>query len=211
MAVALEFANAVFKKSALEQKHPGGLEGFFQRYKPFKILFDDFLVVVSFLSTAEADHFVQSLSEGAFEGGEDYTVLEQGADAEVDWLETKTSEGTRAAWLKGEIPGDIIKSIDYDMFFLEGTRNLKSFFAGARREGFEIGRSTGGPGQVLAGKQLLATRGEERTAIEYFRTEQGDAFIVAIHPENPGASAKQSGALSALLGRLCMEGGQTGA
>lgn len=61
MAVELEFASVIVRKSALERTHPGGIDGFVRRALP-NFVEDDLLVRVAYMSTGEASELIEELA-----------------------------------------------------------------------------------------------------------------------------------------------------
>ncbi|MHC5036497.1 MAG: hypothetical protein ACYTHM_04215 [Planctomycetota bacterium] len=204
MSIALEFTNVILLKSSIAKKFTNGLRGFLAKHKAYKILADDHLIAVSFMSTIDARAFTFDLTPHGIETDVDFTILEPSQDPQVSWLEAGMQSGILACWLKGELPGEVVKSIDYDMFFIEGLHNFVAFFKSIRKRGYGTKAETRGPGKVLSKKQLVIWKGEDRIVLEYYKTDLGNSFIIAMYPESVVTQPETLNELSQILGDICM-------
>ncbi|TWU11915.1 hypothetical protein CA54_07270 [Symmachiella macrocystis] len=110
MAVEIEFANVIIRKSAIEAKYPGGLDGFAESDLP-NYIEDDTLVRVGFMSTGEAHNLAGHLSQHGLTLNEtaqsDVAVVQ--VDSIPDWLTIGPVDNSIGCWLIGTDPGSLIK------------------------------------------------------------------------------------------------------
>lgn len=110
MAIGLEFVNVIGRKSAVEAKYPGRLDGFV-RQDLANYFEDDHLLRVSFMSTREAFDFVEQLTRAGLcysdDSSSDLAVVTAGGPAPA-WLAVGRLEGHPACWLADQPPGRLI-------------------------------------------------------------------------------------------------------
>lgn len=109
MAVEIEFVNVILRKSAVEAKFPGGLDGFV-RQGLANYVEDEHILRVGFMSTSDAYGFVEKLHRAGLrdldEVAPDLAVI---SDDEVPaWLTVGKHEGRAACWLSDRPPGKVI-------------------------------------------------------------------------------------------------------
>ena len=110
VAVEVEFANVIIRKSALDAKYPGGLDAFAVTELP-NYIEDDNLVRVGFMSTGEAF----DLADGLTHHGLSFDDTTQSDIAVVqhnscpDWLTTGSLEDSVGCWLAGNDSGPLVR------------------------------------------------------------------------------------------------------
>lgn len=114
MAIAIEFVNVIARKSAIEQKYPGGLDDFAQLYLP-NHLEDEHLVRIGFMSTQAAFNLAEQLESAGLhcssDGDSDVAVITNDGEVTQPWLSVGECDGRWACWWNGASPG---KCIDFD-------------------------------------------------------------------------------------------------
>ena len=124
MAVVIQFENVIVRKSAAEQKYPGGLAGI-ARLDLANYLEDEHLVRIGFMSTREADDFANELATAglrySYDNDSDIAVIPWANEATPPWLSVGECGGREACWLRGDSPGKLI-DFDPSMIFRWPTR-----------------------------------------------------------------------------------------
>jgi hypothetical protein len=109
LAIALEFINVIVRKSAIEAKYPGGVDGFV-RQDFANYLEDEHILRVGFMSTSEATRFVEELLGAGLrhsdDAASDLAVITW--DTAPSWLTVGECEGRGACWLSGMPTGKLV-------------------------------------------------------------------------------------------------------
>jgi len=110
LAVAIEFVNVIIRKSAVQGKYPGGLDGLARRGLS-NYLEDDHLVRVGFMSSPEAIGLAERLEAAGLDyagnGGSEVAVITGADEAAPSWLSVGERFGRRACWLSGAPEGEL--------------------------------------------------------------------------------------------------------
>lgn len=111
LAIAIEFINVVVRKSAIEAKFPGGLDGFAHQDLP-NFLEDDHLVKVGFMNPQDTSRFLEELEAAGlcYSDGDnsDIAVVERAGESIWPWLVLGAHEGRTACWLNGQSPRELV-------------------------------------------------------------------------------------------------------
>jgi hypothetical protein len=111
LAIAIEFVNVIVRKSAVEAKYPGGLDGFV-RQQLANYLEDEHILRVGFMSGHDAFRFVEELQAAglchADDGASDLAVITWDDTAVPSWLTVGECEGRAACWLSDRPPGRLM-------------------------------------------------------------------------------------------------------
>jgi hypothetical protein len=111
MAIQIEFSNVILRKSAVERRFPGGLDGFAGQDLP-NLTEDDYLLRVGFMSTYEAHMLVERVESAwlrAEDGVEAAIAIVQGGDQVPSWLEVGVIDDTYCCWLREQLPGEVAR------------------------------------------------------------------------------------------------------
>lgn len=112
MAVLLEFANVLFRKSALEFHVRGGVDALSRLRLP-NLAEDDYLVRVGFMSTSEAEALlsdIEVLGMPLAAMQENAVLLQWGILPYPAWLSVGVVDDRAACWLAGTPPGPLVLS-----------------------------------------------------------------------------------------------------
>lgn len=112
MAVLLEFANVILRKSAIESSLPGGVDTLLA-FDVANISEDNHLFRIGFMSTSEVDLCIGLLVERGFPADlvpDNVASVQWSVEPHPHWLETGLIEDVSAAWLRGTAPGAVAKS-----------------------------------------------------------------------------------------------------
>jgi hypothetical protein len=111
LAIALEFINVVVRKSAIEAKFPGGIDGLVRRNLP-NFLEDDHLVTVRFMNPQDTSRFLDELEAAGlcYSRGDDpdIAVVTTKDESSWPWLVLGVHEGRTACWLSGQSRGELV-------------------------------------------------------------------------------------------------------
>jgi hypothetical protein len=110
MAVQVEFSNVIVRKSAVERRFPGGLDGFAMQDLP-NLTEDDYLLRVGFMSTYESLTLVEKVEAAWLQQAEDEAeaviAIVQGGNQVPSWLEVGVVDETYCCWLREQPPGAV--------------------------------------------------------------------------------------------------------
>jgi hypothetical protein len=178
LAIALQFVNVIVRRSAIERQYPGGLDGF-ARQDLANHLEDEYLVRVGFMSTRDADGFVNELEAAGLrcsnQGESDVAIWHGFGGAPPPWLTVGECEGREACWLSDGPPG---KLVDLDPLMLlrlpaAAFPSLADVVRVLREEGAEVRERS----VLLEGKAatiLDCARGDARIEVEVIQdTDSG--------------------------------------
>ncbi|MCA9622298.1 MAG: hypothetical protein KC731_24910 [Myxococcales bacterium] len=110
MALPLEFSSVILRKDALDRRLPGGVDDF-ARFELPNWAEDEHLVRVGYMASAESTTLVEALlARGLRDDPEDgdVAVVESFGPPAASWLEIGDVDGTRACWLRGVAPGELV-------------------------------------------------------------------------------------------------------
>jgi len=113
VAVLAEFLNVIVPVRALEERYPGGVEGYARACPNQTFCRDEHLTRIGFMSPADVESFVTSLitdtSLRLRDGGRfvDIAVVDTlfGPSAPCAWLEFGVRDDCPQCWLSGTEPG----------------------------------------------------------------------------------------------------------
>ena len=110
MAVEIEFANVIVRKSALVAKYPGGLDAFAASGLP-NYIEDEHLVRVGFMSSDEASDLAEGLTLHGLSFNEnelsDIAIVQH--DSHPDWLTIGPFNDAMGCWLTGTTNGQLVR------------------------------------------------------------------------------------------------------
>ncbi|WP_437720123.1 hypothetical protein [Sorangium sp. So ce861] len=109
MAVAIEFANVILRKSALERHVPGGIDALAQRPLP-NLVEDEHLVRVGFMSTSDGEALISevaALASPSFGPEGDVALVQWNVLPYPAWLTVGVVDDSAACWLAGTPPGPV--------------------------------------------------------------------------------------------------------
>jgi hypothetical protein len=111
VAVGIEFVNVIVRKSAVERKYPGGLDGFV-RQDLANYVEDEHILRVGFMSTRDALGFAETLEQVGLHHSNDPSsevgVVIWDDPATPSWLAVGVLEGRPACWVRAEPPGRLV-------------------------------------------------------------------------------------------------------
>lgn len=132
MAVVLEFASVILRKSAVERDIPGGLDAVTQLSLP-NLAEDEHLLRVGFMSTSEAAALISSIvALGSRDG---LALVQWGVLPHPEWISVGMVDDQAACWLAGTPPGALARVEQNRMLLCFGiteARILESLGAIAR-------------------------------------------------------------------------------
>lgn len=110
MAVEVEFANVIIRKTALDTKYPGGLDAFAMTELP-NYIEDDHLVRVGFMSTGAAYDLAGGLAQHglSFDDSKQSEIAVVQLNSCPDWLTIGQLQDTAGCWLAGSDPGPLVR------------------------------------------------------------------------------------------------------
>lgn len=107
VAIEIEFANVIVRKTALERCYPTDIDAFILSLANF--MEDDHLVRVGFMTTGEAVALVDELLRKGLSPTEVALVQDEAAPT---WLDVDQIDHHRCCWLRGEPPGIVVRLTD---------------------------------------------------------------------------------------------------
>ncbi len=178
LAVAIEFVNVILRKTAIECKFPGGLDGF-ARQDLANFFEDDYLVRVGFMSTSDALQFVDDLEAAGLRIGNDdesdIAVVMTDTEVRPPWLTMGLFQKRWACWLNHSPPG---KLVDFEpgMLFRCPRRLYMSIDEKFQQCGSIVHRSESRDEAVIA--VLTCERGESLITVQVIGERLGDSPVV---------------------------------
>jgi hypothetical protein len=204
MAVGIEFANVILRKSAMEQHVAGGVDAIAQLSLP-NFAEDEHLVRIGFMSTVEAIALMQQIEDFAappVAPGEAVTIVQWGDLPYPAWLTVGVVDDETACWLAGTPPGPVVRS--------EGTRALLCFGV-AEGNLLELLRSVAEVPHAEAGANgdVCLTCVRNDALVEVRLLEAGDRAIVLVDRKfsRRRQRADDLGLADDLIGALLDRGG----
>jgi hypothetical protein len=178
MAVAIEFANVIVRRAAVERAFPGGLDGF-ARQDLANLTEDDYLLRVGFISTREADNFAAALEAAGLKAKDDLAVIRSVGEP-PPWLSVGEIDGRIACWLSGHPPGAVAQA---EPGFLVRCASADSGWLAevARSCGVELAESAQGPAPGEP-RRLMCLRGDAEIVLEIFQGKERDVLWIRRQP-----------------------------
>jgi hypothetical protein len=178
MAVGMEFVNVIVRKSAVEAKYTGGLDGFVRRELP-NYLEDEHILRVGFMSTGEAYAFLEELRRAGLwysdDSSSDVAVVTWGDAATPAWLGVGECEGRAACWLREEPPGALV-DLDPNMLLrCQAFGSVEELVHVLQRCGAQVRERV--PSEGANTVLLDCERGDARFELEVFKDSTGDRPI----------------------------------
>jgi hypothetical protein len=173
MAVALEYANVIIKKAALQEQYAGGVDAVARLEIP-NFVEDEHLVRIGYMSTGEALGLADRLHEGGLDTRNALAIVE--SDGEVpEWLAVGEVGGRWACWLASAPPGEVM---EFEARFILGCPGsaYKEFPRVCEQHGIQVRRSEHCEKEL--DEQLTCSRGEAAVSIGVNKVPDADVFVL---------------------------------
>lgn len=204
VAIALEFANVIIRKSMLDREHPDGIEAMLCLDLP-NFVEDQHLLRVGYMSTREAVDLINTLSASGVDTASYAALITSESDL-PGWLTAGIIDGRFACWLSGEIPGTVVEFIPG--FLLRCPRQLyRQIDELLRSHDISLNRSSGLSADSSL-EMLVCYRGQSLLKVEVIGDHNGSHIgLWGQRDFRRRAQAVEDIALSQEIKRLLIEHG----